>query len=513
MSARPLRPARRLLLAAALGMALAVCAAPAFADKGPGPGPGPATPAATADNDPIGDPVPGAIEPGPIQVDLTTVTTGVVAPLAGITAPGDDDHLFVVDQVGTLWALDVSDPGAFPVDPTAVLSTQELQVGPETPTDERGFLGAAFAPDFGPAGGHVYTDTSEPLDPANPADFPLRQSTDPCLAGFPQTPDHLDVVREWTLQRSASGGFEVVGASRRLFAAEHPQANHNAGQLMFGPDGLLYITDGDGGGADDQDCQENFDGNPMFGHPGDGNGQSVETPLGKVLRIDPAGSNSANGEYGIPASNPFASGANGAVREIFALGLRNPFRFSFDADTGDLWIGEVGQNDIEEVDVDAAPPTPGVNYGWRVKEGTFLFDPDGFQLKGARSDAFVFANSPGRPADLTDPVAQYDHDEGTAIIGGFVYRGSDMPALEGHYVFGDTSRRLNNRHGRLFEIDADDRAATPAGNPITELTDGPLDAQLIGFGQDAQNELYALVFGSRELGETGAVLRLSQATP
>jgi glucose/sorbosone dehydrogenase len=503
MSARFTRPVRRLLVAAAVGVPLSLAAIASA----------PARSTSAAQHEPVGDPVPAPLVPGPRRVGLTTVTTAVTAPLAGVTAPGHPGELFVVDQVGTLWSLDISNPAAWPVRPRAVLNVADLLVGPTTPTDERGLLGAAFSPTFA-TDGLIYTDTSEAFDAAHPADFRLRRSTDPCLAGHPQTPDHIDVVREWRVTNPASPTMTVdrsaPGQGRRLFAAEHPQANHNAGDLHFGPDGWLYITDGDGGGADDQDCQTNFDGNPMFGHPAPGNGQSVNTPLGKVLRIDPHPGNSANGQYGIPPDNPFATnGPPGALREIFAFGLRNPFRFSFDAVKQDLWIADVGQNDLEEVD----HGINGANYGWHVKEGTFLFDPGGFQLKGARSDGFPFQNSPATPGELTDPVAQYDHDEGTAIIGGYVYRGTTMPALRGFYVFGDTSRRLDNRHGRLFTFDADNRSATAAGNTITELRDGPLDAQLIGFGQDSNNELYAMVFGSRATGDTGAVLRLSQATP
>jgi hypothetical protein len=457
----------------------------------------------------VGDPVPGAIEPGPRQVGLTVVTTAVTAPLKGITAPGRPDDLFVVDQVGILWRLDVSKP--FPVTPTSVLNVQDLLAGPETPTDERGFLGAAFSPRFA-SDGLLYTDTSEPFV-ADTADFKLRRSTEACVAGTPQTPDHIDVVREWKVTDPGLPTMRVdrslPGQGRKVLSAEHPQANHNAGDLAFGPDdGMLYITDGDGGGADDQDCQENFDGNPMFGHPEPGNGQALDTPLGKVLRIDPHASGGR--PRGTPPGNLAATGGPpGTLPEIFAYGLRNPFRFSFDAVKHDLWIGDVGQNDVEEVDLGLK----GMNYGWRVREGTFLFDPDGFQLKGDRSDGFPFLNSPLRPAGPPDPVAQYDHDEGTAIIGGFVYRGTAMPALRGFYVFGDTSRRLDNRHGRLFAFDADHRSAVTANNTITELRDGPLDAQLIGFGEDSRRELYAMAFGSRALGDTGVVWRLSQTAP
>ncbi|NUO91106.1 MAG: CHRD domain-containing protein [Dermatophilaceae bacterium] len=457
---------------------------------------------------PIGDPIGPRIQPGPVRVDLTTVTTAVTAPLAGITAKGHPNELFVVDQVGILWSLDLTAPA--PVTPTSVLDVSRLLVGPQNPKDERGFLGAAFSPAFD-TDGLVYTDTSEAT---SPADHPLRPSNDACLAASAQVPDHVDVIREWHLVTDATGALHVDPAmpnGRKLLSSEHPQANHNAGDMHFGPDGFLYVTDGDGGGADDQNCQTNFDGNPMFGHPGVGNGQSLDTPLGKMLRINPRqadtrGTVSANGAFRIPPGNPFP---DGTVPEIYSYGLRNPFRFSFDRGTGDLWVADVGQNDIEEVDHVTAP---GQNFGWHVKEGTFLFDAGGFQLKGSRSDGFPFANSPGSPANLVDPVAEYDHDDGTAVIGGYVYRGASMPGLSGHYVFGDTSRRLNNGQGRLFAFDADHRSAVTADNTIVELRDAPLDFQLIGFGQDSAGELYALVFGvPGPNGTTGAVLRLSQS--
>ena len=182
MSARPLRPARRLLAVALAGVPLTLCAAaPAAADRG-----------SQARHDPVGDPVPARLAPGPVRVDLTPVTTAVTAPLKGLTAPGHDDELFVVDQVGILWSLDVSTPAAWPVAPQPVLDVSDLTVGPDTPTDERGFLGAAFSPNF-LADGMIYTDTSEPFDPSHPATFPLRHDDNPCLAGFPQTPDHIDV--------------------------------------------------------------------------------------------------------------------------------------------------------------------------------------------------------------------------------------------------------------------------------------------------------------------------------
>ncbi|MDX6320844.1 MAG: hypothetical protein QOF52_702 [Propionibacteriaceae bacterium] len=464
-----------------------------------------AGPAAAKGPDKIGDPLPD-VPQGPVQVGLESVTRDIIAPLAGITAPGRPTMLYLVDQVGRLKELDLEARRPVATVPT-VLDVSQLLVGPVDPKDERGFLGAAFSPDFATSKTpHLYTYTSEAFDPGIPATFPLppdpRGQCD--LKGV--QPDHRSVVREWDVATTSPLTFEAAAASKVLFTVDQPQANHNAGDMTFGPDGMLYIAFGDGGGADDQNCQENFDGKPMFGHGPDGNGQNPTNPLGDILRIAPSGNDSANKQYGIPADNPFVHDhPKGELPEIFAMGFRNPFRISFDAADPaptppalpELWVGDVGQNDIEEVDVVHA----GGNYGWRVKEGSFVFQPSAFDLKGARSDAFVSRNAPGLK-DFVDPVAQYDHDDGTAIIGGYVYRGTESPALAGQYIFGDTSRRLNNAHGRLFAT-----SGTKTGpHKVVELRKGPLDVQLIGFGQDASRELYALVF---EPGATGDVLHIT----
>jgi hypothetical protein len=213
--------------------------------------------------------------------------------------------------------------------------------------------------------------------------------------------------------------------------------------------------------------------------------------LGKILRVDVGGNNSANHQYGIPADNPFVGG--GGVPEIYAFGFRNPFRFEFDGPTGDLLAADVGQNKIEEID----RVVKGGNYGWHVKEGTFLFDP----VTGG-----VTANSPALPAGLIDPLAQYDHDEGIAVIGGFIYHGTQLPGLTGKYVFGDFSTSFGAPDGRLFFADLDTGL-------IQELTIGLNDRRLglfvKGFGQDANGELYLL--GSTALGPdgtTGVVLEI-----
>ena len=415
----------------------------------------------------IDDPIPGPIDLSPIQISLETVATGLTAPNMATFAPGYPDRLFVSDQDGKLWGIDLltGQKGVF-----LDLSQQVISFG------EQGLLGVAFHRDYF-SNGLLYTYTSLPVN--GPADF----STMP--EGV--TADHQSVVAEWQVPDPSNPSSRADPTSpRELLRIDEPQSNHNGGGLSFGHDGMLYIALGDGGGADDQGT----------GHGPLGNGQDPSNVLGTILRIDPSGSNSANGQYGIPADNPFV-GTPGFVDEIAAYGLRNPFRFSFDMETGAAFIADVGQNDIEEIDVGVL----GGNYGWNLKEGSFCFDPNG------GGPGFVVECTPGDlPPDLIDPVAQYDHDEGIAIIGGFVYRGAAIPQLQGRYVFGDFGPS-----GRLFHLA---RKNWLGENVIVELqpVGGGLGLALLGFGQDSQGELYVLAnnFGV-PFGDSGVVLRIEPA--
>ncbi|HEY3241807.1 MAG TPA: PQQ-dependent sugar dehydrogenase, partial [Phycisphaerae bacterium] len=333
--------------------------------------------------------------------------------------------------------------------------------------------------------GFLYTFTSEPVN--GPADF----STMP-----PGTiPNCQSVVAEWHVPNPQNPASVVDPNSVRvLLRIDKPQFNHNGGCLNFGPDEMLYISIGDGGGADDQDGTP-FIGGPTVGHGPNGNGQNTQVALGKLFRIDPRGSNSANGQYGVPDDNPFV-GQPDFLPEIYAYGFRNPWRFSFDRLTGALYVGDVGQNAIEEVDI----VVPGGNYGWRIKEGSFLFDPNG------PAPGFVTANSPGVPAGLIDPIAEYDHDEGLSVIGGFVYRGAAIPWLHGRYVFGDFARTFNN-DGRLFFLQG-------ANHHIFEFHlagQAPLGLSVLGTGQDAAGELYVLANSTGvPFGTSGVVLRIAR---
>lgn len=317
---------------------------------------------------------------------------------------------------------------------------------------ERGLLGLAFHPQFAqadsPHAGKFYTYHSERAN--GQADFPLP-------AGVPV--DHQAVVSEWRVDANNPDRADP-DSRRELMRIDQPQANHNGGDLHFGPDGLLYLSLGDGGAANDLGP----------GHSPQGNGQDTGNILGSMVRIDVNGRDSANAQYGIPPDNPFANG--GGVREIYAWGLRNPYRFSFDRRGGALFAGDVGQNRVEEIDV----VVRGGNFGWPLKEGSFAFD---------RQDGTISPETAGLPAGLVDPIKEFGHEVGISVIGGFVYRGTVLAELAGLYVFGD----LGIRQGRLF-------VGTTTGGDVSELLIGPdgdrMDQQLIGFGQDAAGELYVL---------------------
>jgi glucose/arabinose dehydrogenase len=320
-------------------------------------------------------------------------------PVAMAVRPGDDDTLYVVEQVGRVRA--VRDGR---LDPTPVVDIS----GEVTAGGEQGLLGLAFSPD----GRYLY------------------------LAYTDRDGDHQ--VSELTMD----GQRADPGSERSLLHFDDPFANHNGGQLAFGPDRRLYVAFGDGGSG----------GDPL------GNGQSLGTLFGKILRIEPR---PAGGRpYGVPPDNPFV-GRDGARPEIWDYGLRNPWRFSFDAATGDLWIGDVGQNAYEEIDHEPAGEG-GRNYGWNRREGLHAY------------------NGGDRPDGAVDPVIEYGHADGCTVIGGFVYRGRRIPGLQGAYLYGDYCA------GWV-------RAARAPGGRIAEERDLGLPVpSLSSFGADASGELYAL---------------------
>jgi glucose/arabinose dehydrogenase len=500
---------RRVILIVMFGLVAAFAAGPAFAHP---------------PDDPFDDTVFAPIKPGGFRLDFAMVADGLTAPLKAISALGQPEQLFVVDQDGILWMVHV-ETGAKSVFLDVSDRLIPLGVfGPDT-FDERGFLGVAFHPDYA-SNGRLYSYTSEPTqgDPTFSSTLPAGSA-----------PDHQNVVAEWTVPIPGAPEAVVDPASRReLLRVDWPQFNHNGGDLAFGSDGMLYISMGDGGGADDRDGQlfTKATGSfpevqvPIVGHGLDGNAQNLSNSLGKILRIDPDGSNSTNGQYAIPADNPFVGAGNAVVEEIFAFGFRNPYRFSFDPVTGQLFVGDVGQNDIEEIDV----VTAGGNYGWRHKEGTLFFDHNGDE------EGFATTEDPGdAPPELIDPVAQYDlHFEGHSVIGGFVYRGAAVPQLTGRYVFGEFSRLFNFPSGphnfgrllylsrqplgnglhRIFEAKGFEEAAERLGlsDPAPEPGPYPQTLAVLGMGSDAAGELYVLGnISGVPFGNEGVVLRIAPA--
>jgi uncharacterized repeat protein (TIGR03806 family) len=348
-------------------------------------------------------------------------------PIAMLQAPGNSARWYVVQKTGSVRVFD-NTPNVATTSEFINLASR-LNSSPGSAQDERGLLGMAFHPNY----------------PADPRVFFYYTGSNPGL---------VDRVSQFTL---AAGGATLDPASEIvLFNVGDPESNHNGGNIAFGPDGFLYIGIGDGGGADDA-------------HGMIGNGQLLTTLLGKMLRIDVSATTMAN-TYAIPPSNPYAANARCNVNgtglancpEIYAYGFRNPWRWSFDRGSGELWLNDVGQGTIEEVD----KVTLGGNYGWRCFEGTNNFN----------------TGACGSNPNPIPPVAQYTHSFGFSTTGGFVYRGSTIPNLHGRYVFGDFG-------GGLWNIS---RATTPTANLTAGLSTG---LQISSFGQDTDGEVYIVHLG------------------
>jgi glucose/arabinose dehydrogenase len=354
-------------------------------------------------------------DPAGLTVSFETVVDGLKSPLA-VTAAGDGSgRLFVVQQGGQIRMVR---SGSLVARPFLDISARITSGG------ERGLLGLAFHPDF-PTDPRLFVDYTDAKGDTQVSSF----SVDPA------TPD------------AASAASEV-----KLLHVAQPYANHNGGAVSFGPDGFLYVSLGDGGSG---------------GDPHD-NGQSLRTLLGKILRID-VDHQSGGQAYAIPAANPFLGSAD-ALPEIFLYGLRNPWRLSFDRATGDLWIGDVGQNAWEEVDV-ARAGTSGQNFGWNTMEANHCFQPS--------------SDCPKK--GLTLPVVEYSHDAGCTVIGGNVYRGTAQAALAGGYFFGDYCS------GTVWAVD-------PTGGGLrvpTVVLESK--ASISSFGEDEAGELYATDLGGGTL--------------
>ena len=347
-----------------------------------------------------------------------------------VTAPKGDDRLFVVERAGRIL---VVEDGTVLTEPFLDIRDQVLS----HLTREQGLLGLAFHPDYTSNGRFfVYYSVNLGTDPPD------------------GVPDYKSIVAEYHADPRA----DVADAQEtRLMTIDEPAWNHNAGMLAFGPnDGYLYIALGDGGG-----------GNDTYG-----NGQNTATLLGSILRVDV----DTGSPYAVPADNPFVGTSN--ANEIWAYGLRNPWRFSFDSATGDLYIGDVGQDQSEEIDVLAAGDPGGANFGWPECEGDHDNSGGG-------------CNQPG----FTAPVVTKTHDENRcSIIGGYVYRGTCLPDLQGWYFFGDWCS------GQVWRFQYSGGQAT---NEV-DVTDQIGGGDVTSFGEDGQGELYIVH-------HTGPVYRIGLA--
>lgn len=438
------------------------------------------------------------IAKGSVSVRLAPVATGMAAPDYAISPPNDASRLFVVEQSGLLRI--IQNGGLLPGAALDVRSRVSPPFNAGNANDERGLLGLAFHPGFNDSASvgyrTLYTYASEPIAAGTSPTF---------VAPNNATQAYKNVVNEWKV--SDSDPNVIDPASRREIISFGKNAgNHNGGTVAFGPDGYLYIGLGDGGNANDSGASHI--------EPG-GNAQNLSTPLGKMLRIDPVNpaltaasgdAVSSNGQHRLPTTNPF-QGAN-QLREIYAYGFRNPYRFAFDTANGELILADVGQNNIEEIN----RVTLGGNYGWAVKEGTYLFN---------RSNGTIGAppgnNSPGTPAGMIDPIQgtlgtlQYDHGDGISITGGFVYRGSDIPELVGKYVFGDLALRGTpvRADGRLFYADLTTGVINEFRIPQFANDQLPNGLTVHGFGEDGAGELYALVTNTPANGTGGIVYKFA----
>lgn len=345
---------------------------------------------------------------GNVRVDLREIVSGLDGPL-GVTNAGDGSRrLFVIEQEGTIR---VVKRGKLLGRPFLDISGRIKAGG------EQGLLGLAFHPRFDKNRRFYVNYTDEAGD---------------------------TVIAEYKRSRKKRNRA-TASSARRILTFDQPFSNHNGGHVVFGPDGYLYIGTGDGGSG----------GDPQ------GNGQSKDTLLGKILRID-VDARSEDRAYGIPEDNPFVGEARSRP-EIWSYGLRNPWRFSFEGSGGAMWIGDVGQNELEEIDREPASSPGGVNWGWNVKEGSECFEPP--------SGCEAASN------DLTDPVAEYSHDLGCSVTGGHVYRGRQHTEMRGLYFFADYCS------GTIWTLDANE----PTREEVVRMESG---RSISSFGESESGELF-----------------------
>jgi glucose/arabinose dehydrogenase len=373
---------------------------------------------------------------GALTAKLRVIARGFYSPLICTNAGDGSRRLFIGEQTGKIVILK---NGTQLATPFLDLTSKIVKISKVY--DERGLLGLVFHPDY-KTNGRFFVYYSAP-----------KNGT-----GI----NHEAIIAEYHV--SSDPNIANASSEKIIFRVDEPEMNHNGGQLAFGPDGFLYIGLGDGGGAGDQ-------------HGTIGNGQNISVSLGKILRID-----INNGTtYSIPPDNPFV-GVDG-LDEIYAYGFRNPFRFSFDTTTGRLFVGDVGQDMWEEVDI----VEKGGNYGWRILEGNHPYDLALAILLGINIST------------LKPPIFDYSHNVGHSIIGGYIYHGAQSPKLTGKYVFGDWSNSFTSAGGTLYYLE-ESLNGTWQRNEFFLTTGKPLHRYIQCFGVDEQGEIYVLT--TRWLGST-----------
>ncbi len=473
---------------------------------------------------------------------VATVTPGAAgAPTFGVNS-GDPRFLFVGEQGGRIRTLDFSLPNPLTADflnmpaalaaiPAASPNRGTLNLG-----TEKGLLGAAFHPDFNNAANpngyrkfYTYTNENYIIGGANPSPTPqlFHQNEYPGSPTNPTTYDNQIVIREWTAALPGPKGelrIDTAVEPRAVMRIGKPGQFHNAGAMQFGPDGYLYFSIGDGGNAT-ASSNGAYDGghaaannghtnpgnpdNPTTGWGGQGNAQDRRNIFGKIIRIKPTTDvdpntndpSVAGGGWRVPKTNPFTSDAQVAnpfpgwqanwLDEIYAHGFRNPFRISFDRETGDLYAADVGQDRNTFSREEISKIVAGGNYGWVAKSGTEI-----------NTNSSINTLYP-LPPNLINPIAQYPTTQngpgGLAVIGGFVYRGSLLPHMQGKYIFGDLDRG-DGSAGRLLYTDPADASLNVFDLKIAGTLLKP-SVRLHGVAEDARGEIYFLF-------ENGQVIKL-----
>jgi glucose/arabinose dehydrogenase/plastocyanin len=423
-------------------------------------------------------------------VGLELVAEGLTAPTALVEPPDNSGRLFVADQAGVIRVIDANGQ----LLPQPFLDLRDRTVTLRTDFDERGLLGLAFHPEYA-QNGRFYVYYSAPLRQGAPADW-----------------DHTSHISEFSVSANDPNVADP-NSERIIMQVDQPQFNHNAGAILFGPDGSFYISLGDGGGRDDTGA----------GHVDDwyevnegGNAQNRQANLlGSILRIDVNVNDTAQQTYSVPNDNPFV-GEEGMeeTSEIWAYGLRNPWGMSFDmGGNHELFVADAGQDLWEEVNI----VTAGGNYGWNVKEGTSCFNTD--DPRSPRPDC-PDETPYGNP--LIDPIIEYPHFSqpgvgvGLVVVGGHVYRGTAMPEFDGQYIFGDWSTSFSQPDGKILAAirpGAEGQMWSMRELQIADRPDGRLGHFVLAFGQDAGGEIYVLTSDmGAPTGQSGRVYRLVAAT-